>query len=138
MPIRLVVKVWLSATWAGACTLARFDPGGQPAGADAHDWINSGRARPQTQHHFTWWIRQAFTRALRPTRAAPFAYRYTWATASASCTARPVSEQKLGRPALTEEIAESMGLDSLQVRWMLRISRHGVMGGTTGGRRKAR
>ncbi|MBK9232618.1 MAG: hypothetical protein IPO15_17665 [Anaerolineae bacterium] len=48
----------------------------------------------------------------------------TWATASASCTARHVSDKNC-RPAQPEEIAGPWA-GSLRVRWMLRISRHPV------------
>ncbi|WP_343390436.1 sigma-70 family RNA polymerase sigma factor [Candidatus Amarobacter glycogenicus] len=74
----------------------------------------------------TWWIRQAITRALADQgRTIRLPVHMGDRIRQLYRTARQL-EQKLGRPAQPEEIAESMGLDSLQVRWMLRISRHPV------------
>ena len=74
----------------------------------------------------TWWIRQAITRALADQgRTIRLPVHMGDRIRQLYRTARQL-EQKLGRPAQPEEIAESMGLDSIQVRWMLRISRHPV------------
>ena len=74
----------------------------------------------------TWWIRQAITRALADQgRTIRLPVHMGDRIRQLYRTARQL-EQKLGRPATPEEIAESMELDPLQVRWMLRISRHPV------------
>lgn len=71
----------------------------------------------------TWWIRQAISRAVSDQgRTIRLPVHMGDSIRLLYRTARTM-EQKLGRPATPEELAESMNLAPDRVRWMLRISR---------------
>ena len=71
----------------------------------------------------TWWIRQAISRAVSDQgRTIRLPVHMGDSIRLLYRTSRTL-EQKLGRPATPEELAESMNLAPERVRWMLRISR---------------
>jgi len=70
----------------------------------------------------TWWIRQTITRAIADQgRTIRVPVHMSDRIRQMYRVANDL-EQKLGRPATNNELAEEMGVDSKKVKWMLRVS----------------